>query len=459
MTGKSEAPPPDSVATINALLGARRERRAAEARELWLAAHYVDQCGVLEHDGAPVVPGTEQLVPVGAEGSGLVAEFAVLELAVALETTEAKAAALMADACDLRARMPQVWGLVQDCQVEVWLARKVAFLTRRVPLKAMKQIDEQVSARITSMPVARLIRLVEGLVAQGLTPERLTDERDLALSGRGVWFEQQDHVHAISGVLDAADGVLLDGQLDRLARILADGGSQESEQVRRAEALGLLANPALALQMLQASLLDELPADPTSTEGGCPAAGQPGHTCGAVTVDPAKLAPQAHLVVHVTDEQLRTGDGVARSNQLGPQLIGWVKETLAGCRITVRPTIDLDGMAPADAYEVPARMREAVALRNPTSVFPHSSRPSHGLDLDHTVPFDRAGPPGQTRPGNLGPLSRRQHRAKTHAGWQATQPHPGVFLWKSPHGIIAVTTPSGTWTLHVPTSQEESAAA
>lgn len=50
----------------------------------------------------------------------------------------------------------------------------------------------------------------------------------------------------------------------------------------------------------------------------------------------------------------------------------------------------------------------------------------------------------------LGPLSRRQHRAKTHGGWQADQIHPGVFLWRSPLGTVSITTPSGSWTLHIP---------
>ncbi|MCL2465269.1 MAG: hypothetical protein FWF28_09410, partial [Micrococcales bacterium] len=54
-------------------------------------------------------------------------------------------------------------------------------------------------------------------------------------------------------------------------------------------------------------------------------------------------------------------------------------------------------------------------------------------DLDHVDPF-KPGVPGQTRPDNLGPLSRRFHRAKTVAGWQLHQPSPGVFIWETPAG-------------------------
>jgi hypothetical protein len=90
-----------------------------------------------------------------------------------------------------------------------------------------------------------------------------------------------------------------------------------------------------------------------------------------------------------------------------------------------------------DAYEVPARMREALKLSRPSSVFPYSSTTSEP-DLDHTIaylPPERGGPPGQTRIGNLGPLHRFGHRIKTHGrGWRHHQPVPGVYLWRTPHG-------------------------
>ena len=46
--------------------------------------------------------------------------------------------------------------------------------------------------------------------------------------------------------------------------------------------------------------------------------------------------------------------------------------------------------------------------------------------------------------GNLGPLTRTEHRAKTLGGWQARQPDLGTYLWRSPEGLIALTTNQGT---------------
>ena len=94
------------------------------------------------------------------------------------------------------------------------------------------------------------------------------------------------------------------------------------------------------------------------------------------------------------------------------------------------------------------RLREQVRLRVPASVFPWSGLVSRAADLDHTVPYvspDEGGPPGQTRVGNLGPMSRYAHRVKTHGrGWRHHQPVPGVFLWRTPHGYWFRTDHTGT---------------
>ena len=107
-------------------------------------------------------------------------------------------------------------------------------------------------------------------------------------------------------------------------------------------------------------------------------------------------------------------------------------------QIVVRPVLDPLGQVPADAYEAPPDMREAVELAAPFEIFPWGTAPSSACDLDHTAayvhPPDGEPPPGQTRPGNLGPLSRRHHNLKTHHGWRCFQPLPGLFLWQVPSG-------------------------
>ena len=118
------------------------------------------------------------------------------------------------------------------------------------------------------------------------------------------------------------------------------------------------------------------------------------------------------------------------------------------CSISLKPVIDLPaGHTPVDGYEIPARLREQLQLRNPADVFPYAAAVSRLIDLDHTIPYlspDQGGPPGQTRIGNLGPHTRYHHRLKTHGGWQVRQPEPGTWLWRSPHHRIYLVNATGT---------------
>jgi hypothetical protein len=129
--------------------------------------------------------------------------------------------------------------------------------------------------------------------------------------------------------------------------------------------------------------------------------------------------------------------GTRGAASVGLVTVRQIQDLLGHCRVTVRPVLDLREQLPVDAYEVPSAMREALKLTRPSSVFPYSHTTAEP-DIDHTIPYvspDKGGPPGQTRIGNLGPLTRFAHRVKTHGrGWRHHQPVPGVYLWRTPHG-------------------------
>jgi hypothetical protein len=78
--------------------------------------------------------------------------------------------------------------------------------------------------------------------------------------------------------------------------------------------------------------------------------------------------------------------------------------------------------------------------------FGHATSVSRSVDGDRTIPYlglDRGGSPGQTRIGNLRPHVRRNHRLKTHGGWQVRQPEPGTWLWRSRHSRIYLVNAAG----------------
>jgi hypothetical protein len=248
-------------------------------------------------------------------------------------------------------------------------------------------------------------------------------------------------------------------------------------EVRRSKAIGILAQPAQALQLLHQHQSDNWdgPAEPSEAESGHPEpsdavedlAGEPvqdgpqpdpaaaqetNHRSLQMTrppFNPDRARPRAVVYVHLSAEALTAGTGVARVEEVGPVLIGRLHALLGDrCSISLKPVIDLPaGHTPIDAYEIPASLREQLLLRHPADVFPYAAAVTRSTDIDHTIPYlspDRGGPPGQTSIGNLGPHTRRHHRLKTHSGWQVRQPEPGSWLWRSPHKRTYLVNATGT---------------
>ena len=144
----------------------------------------------------------------------------------------------------------------------------------------------------------------------------------------------------------------------------------------------------------------------------------------------------AYLHIDLTDlpePLVRMG----KVEKLGPLTIAKIREWLGTSRFTLQPVLDLARADAVDQHDPPAWMRELVVLRDRTCVHPYCDKPSRDCDLDHIdayVEMDDGGPPGQTRPGNLAPLCRRHHRAKTHYGWSYRRNRDGTYTWASPRG-------------------------
>jgi hypothetical protein len=83
---------------------------------------------------------------VGGEGTPGVREFCVAELAMARQVHPAGCESALADVLDLRHRLPRVWTRVQKLACDVWLARKVARLSRALPVDRVEIVDIAVAA-------------------------------------------------------------------------------------------------------------------------------------------------------------------------------------------------------------------------------------------------------------------------------------------------------------------------
>jgi len=195
---------------------------------------------------------------------------------------------------------------------------------------------------------------------------------------------------------------------------------------------------------------DDAPPEPRP----CPACEGTGGVVGDPTpflkpgrVDPRQLLPDATLYVHLSQAALRRGTGAAGAEPIaggsgfvegvGPVTVQQVAEFLRHTNVRVVPVLDLADQGAVDAYRVPARMAEALHLRNPACVSPWGTNTSRRKDKDHVIPYlplERGGRPGQTHLGNLAWLARFPHRLKTHGRWRLRQTGPGSYEWRSPHG-------------------------
>jgi hypothetical protein len=452
------------------LVGATQDAlREQEWREITLAA----QWAVLhdEHTVPPVTGprprGIERAVSAGGDGTPRIAEFACAELGALMGTGFIAAANLIRDAVDLQHRHPLLWAALGEGRGRVWKARRVAAMVHAAGLTREQAwlVDAATTGYVDTLTWSAFTRLVEAKIIEA-DPAAAEARRVAAELERFVATGQSSE-HGLKTLVaraNAGEVIYFVAMCDRIAQILALQGDPDPVGARRSKALGILANPAHALTLLEDYASDDPHPDdpdpdpdddegdtgraggpdgpgqaaasteaPTAAPGGCP-------TCGGspFKIDPARLRPRAVLHVRISEQVLRAGTGVAYVEHDGGIVVpaGALRDLLGHHHVTVRPVLDLRDQVPVDAYEVPTAMREALRLARPSSVFPWTRVGTGTPDMDHNrpyLPMDRGGPPGQTRIGNLGPLHRFGHRVKTHGrGWVLRQPRPGLYLFRTP---------------------------
>ncbi|HET6652275.1 MAG TPA: DUF222 domain-containing protein [Nocardioides sp.] len=441
-------------AVADALVSNHAALVEAECRELVLAAQWADLHAAESIGSGVVLPGPERARRYGGDGTPFAGAFAAAELGVLLGRSHVAAATLMADALDVRHRLPKLWAALTAGQVRVWQARHVASRTRAtgLTLAQARQVDETTTPYLTTLPWGRFVDLLEARIIAA-DPDAAEQRRIAAELDRFV-VTGQSNEHGLKTLVakaTAGEIIYLVAMVDRIAEILLQHGDTDPVGARRSKALGILAHPARALALLRSAVGDQVSTGSTTGGDQVPT----GSTTGAVSTGTTTgELPPATLYVHVSRESMQVGAGVARMEGVGPITIGQASEFLRHSHVTIRPVIDLDQDRPVDGYEVPDRLRELVHLRSPASAFPWSSATGRKMDLDHTRPWidtDTAGPPGQTRIENLGKLTRFEHRVKTHGrGWRHRQPEPGVHVWRTPTGYQFTVDHTGTHPAPVP---------
>jgi hypothetical protein len=347
-------------------------------------------------------------------------------VAAAMGRSTAAGKAFVNDGLVLACRLPHLFDAVKGGRVEVWRARRIAQAVRMRPVDVADYVDAEVTPVADSIGSTRLEALIDEAMLTLHAEER---ELEIEEARESYGVELFDSFHGFHGGSmapvaelricgDIKDLTAFEAVVCKVARMLGDeqrsgGALPEPLEVRKARAIGILADPHLAAALLDGQPLEDL----RSVHG-------------------------LQLVVHLTADRARrtvdgfepvaTIDGPLRA-RLAEQVATWCNRPETS--FNVLPVIDLNEHTESTSDAVTERMGNRAKLRTPTCVFPFCDRPSRGCDIDHRIPVGEAlGQHGASCDCNLVPLCRHHHRLKTHAGWAYTQIEPEVWLWTDPHG-------------------------
>lgn len=388
--------------------------RAAEIRMakalVEMAEHYqMDERRVVEHLA-------DKTMPYAPSGCPEVSEFLALEVGAALGMSESAAGNLIASVLRLRYRHPRLWDAFCQGRIRRWEADRLADMCTDLSPMAVDWVDQRICAKVGAVSFTRLRHLVRGLVAQA-DPELSARQERARRQARYVGFGFHEHGSAsVWGQIAGSDAHALECTVEEMSQRMAELGDERSRDERRAAAFGMLADPNRAALWLSGEVLGK----PT-------------------------VKRRAIVYVHLSESALTVPeDGIARIEGIGPLTTESLPEFLRGTHVSVRPVIDVPGITAVDSYEIPEPVREAVALRHQFDTFPFSSLRSRHMDQDHIQPWRHHRGPGQTGLHNLGPLSRRAHRAKTRGTWLVEWHDEFTVRWTSPLGYEYLSGPRGS---------------
>src|SRR5688572_2450213 len=135
-----------------------RECRMLQLACAWADAHYLDS-GSTEYQ-----PLVQRACAYGGEGTPEVSEYCAAELGALQGTGMFAARLLIADALDLRYRLPRLWDRVRTGGVRAWQARKIAEATRCLSWEAASNLDHALADYVGMMPWPRFRKILTAAV-------------------------------------------------------------------------------------------------------------------------------------------------------------------------------------------------------------------------------------------------------------------------------------------------------
>ncbi len=222
-----------------------RARRLAEVVDLevvaqWAAVHGADPLeGLTPREQAHARRIGKVLRQVGGEGTPGVQDFCLGEIAMARGTGPVATRHAMADVLDLVHRLPATWAVCRSGQAEVWVARKVAKLSRELPLDRVWVVDQAIARMIATESASRVLDVAEAKVAEA-DPARHEQRAEEAAERRfaAVGQSDEDGLRMVVARVTAGDAAGIDAVLARVAEELLTSHPDTTLDERRSMAMG-----------------------------------------------------------------------------------------------------------------------------------------------------------------------------------------------------------------------------
>ena len=382
--------------------------------------------------GGPALDVLTKDESLGGDGTPAVAAFTPETFALKLGISPSAGAQLIADALDLRHRLPLLWKRLRRLQVPAWQARRVAQQTHPLPLIGARWVDQRLAARTDgSLGPVITDRLVALAVAKYDVEEQEKREQQATAASDVKLGHRDPTLYAGTSDLTATgDTLVLKAFYDlvcALAHQLFLDGDTDPLGVRKIKAIGLIT----------AIVTGQAARDVASVLG----------TAAKKASGKVKL----HVLVDTEDLDVDAEGGAAFATgaieKLGAATMAKLRQWVGHSQVVIQPVLNMARRDAVDQHDPPAWMQDLVELRDGHCVFPRCTVPAEKCDKDHItayVPMEEGGPPGQTHPDGLACLCRRHHRAKTARVWRYARTPQGHYLWHGPHGATYLVTDTGT---------------
>ncbi len=349
-----------------------------------------------------------------ASGGLRVTDPAREELALALRASPASMGNRIAAARGL-VEHPRLVGLVATATLSAWAARLVVLELAELTAEQARAVVDDVVTRVLERQGRGQRAWTSAEVGQAakrarlrLFPATAREERARAFAQRRVQVHPSGNGMAtLLADIDETDAHRIHRRISAIAKGLADPADPRTrDQVRADVLVDLLLGGPEADQFRNCD-------PPCDSEAPDSPDGHDTHARRATSTPMPRtevkvVVSLATLLGLAEDPAVLPGVGpitadVARTLAADGRWTAWITDAAGAVAAT-----GSRGYVPSEPL---ARL---VCAREPQCRMPGCRQPAERCDLDHTVPW----PAGLTEAANLGPLCRRHHVMKTHAGWE-----------------------------------------